>query len=341
MLKCSNSVKIGEIMIKIIKSFKKYIYDNLGITVVIKDWNKNTSLPLFLQDLYEYFFCTILDIPCLLIVGKGNEDPTPATLKKHLYLLQEKSGFEPIYLKESISAHNRKRLIEHKISFIIPDNQMYLPFSGIDLRSHIKKIRSPEVKSINPSTQAVLLFSLYNGNSNQKLSAAFLAEMLGYSIMTINRVFNELHSTGLGLIFKDGREFNIHFDSDRRMLWRNSLGFLRSPILKKIYVPSVPKELNLPISGFSALSHYSMLSEPQNITFAISSTEFNSIKNAEKIELQSNDPEAIEIEIWSYSPYTFSENGFVDRLSLFLILRDSEDERVELALEEMMENIKW
>lgn len=101
-----------------------------------------------------------MDVTCILVAEKRSEEQTPAIIRKHLNLLQQKSGFEPIYFRESISAYNRKRLIENKISFIVPGNQMYLPFLGIDLREYIKKLRSPESKIMSPSSQVVLLYSL-------------------------------------------------------------------------------------------------------------------------------------------------------------------------------------
>jgi len=46
------------------------------------------------------------------------------------------------------------------------------------------------------------------------------------------------------------------------------------------------------------------------------------------------------IEIWRYDPSLTAENGVVDRLSLFLSLRGSDDVCVEIALDEMM-NTLW
>ena len=38
---------------------------------------------------------------------------------------------------------------------------------------------------------------------------------------------------------------------------------------------------------------------------------------------------------------TFKEDDVIDRFSLYLSLRGSTDERVEAALEEMMEKVEW
>jgi hypothetical protein len=54
-----------------------------------------------------------------------------------------------------------------------------------------------------------------------------------------------------------------------------------------------------------------------------------------------NAPEsgACELEIWSYSPQLFAEENFVDKFSLYLSLRETNDERVEMALQQMMRAI--
>jgi hypothetical protein len=48
-----------------------------------------------------------------------------------------------------------------------------------------------------------------------------------------------------------------------------------------------------------------------------------------------------EIEIWRYNPALLAENGFVDKLSLFLLMKNIDNERVEIELEIMMNEIKW
>jgi endonuclease III len=53
------------------------------------------------------------------------------------------------------------------------------------------------------------------------------------------------------------------------------------------------------------------------------------------------DPDAVEIEVWSYPPKLFAVDGFVDRLSLWLSVKADHNERIEAALEEMMEKFEW
>jgi hypothetical protein len=47
------------------------------------------------------------------------------------------------------------------------------------------------------------------------------------------------------------------------------------------------------------------------------------------------------VEAWRYAPQLFAKDGCVDKLSLFLSLRDMADERVQAALNKMLEEMTW
>ena len=47
------------------------------------------------------------------------------------------------------------------------------------------------------------------------------------------------------------------------------------------------------------------------------------------------------MQLWNYAPNLFARDDTVDKFSLYLSLKDNEDERIQSALEEMMESIEW
>jgi len=47
------------------------------------------------------------------------------------------------------------------------------------------------------------------------------------------------------------------------------------------------------------------------------------------------------VQVWRYDPHILSENGKVDKLSLYLSLRDNADDRIQIELENMLNEIKW
>ena len=82
------------------------------------------------------------------------------------------------------------------------------------------------------------------------------------------------------------------------------------------------------------------MAEPANPVFAMVGKKWKEIKN-NVMELTIAEPDACELEIWSYSPRLFEKSGVVDRFSLYLSVQSNDDERVESALEGMMEKLEW
>jgi hypothetical protein len=49
----------------------------------------------------------------------------------------------------------------------------------------------------------------------------------------------------------------------------------------------------------------------------------------------------VKVEVWKYAPSLLSGNEYVDRLSLYLSLRDNEDERIQIECDTLIEEMKW
>ncbi len=303
-------------------------------------WEGAGRAPFFLRDLYSFFQVNLLNTQCLLMVERGQTDQTPANIRKHLMLLQEKWDGEVIYIAPTVSAYNRKRLIEQRVPFIVPGNQLYLPMLGMDFREHFKKIRSKSMK-LSPSTQAVVLYGLLRGK-DQVYTPTGLASHLGYTTMTLTRAFNELALAGLGEVGMEGRERILRFTEKGKNLWEKAREFLRTPVKKRIWIEKPRDNWQGVQAGLTALAHYSMLAAPQMTVYAISQEDWKKAKQpGDFLELPGPEAGAYEIEVWNYSPRRFADNNVADRLSLYLSLQENTDERVEAAREEMLGAMAW
>ena len=74
-----------------------------------------------------------------------------------------------------------------------------------------------------------------------------------------------------------------------------------------------------------------MLAEPQERHWAISKQEAQQLG----ADLHKEFGEHV-VEVWRYDPKLLGENGMVDRLSLYLSLRDTEDERVRKEVKKLI-----
>jgi hypothetical protein len=279
-------------------------------------------------------------VRALLVIDANPEEQSPATVRKHLDMLQSKQPAELIYVRARVTAYNRKRLIEQKVPFIVPGNQMYLPMLAIDLREHFRRIRE-EAPTFSPSTQVVVLHAMLR-DAGQVLIPSEMAPLLGYSAMTMTRAFDELETAKLAEVTVRGRERCLRFIGDRREIWEKAQPFLRNPVSKRLFIRRINGAEGATHAGLTALAHYSMLAPPAYTTYALSREEWKTLRQQHKIiEVPVQDPDVSEIEVWWYSPARFAEHGMVDQLSLYLSLKADHDERTETALEEMMEKIEW
>ena len=327
-------------MENMIHKTKRYLVDVLGLNIDVDLWSENRRLPVYLQDSYKFQQTTLHNLPCLLMIALGEQEQTPAVIRKHAENIRDRWEGEVIYVRRNITAYNRHRLIQHKVSFIVPEKQLYLPLLGIDLREHFRRIRS-EREQLSPSSQAVVINVLLDHN-NHKYAPRELADKLGYSTMALTRVFDELEFAGIATTSRQGRKRFIEFPVDKRHLWETAGKFLRDPVKKRVYVNRMSSQIPNVVAGLTALSRMSMLSAPDRMTYAISGKAWKTIKEEDGLkQLPPIESDAIELEIWHYNPVTFAINGGVDPFSLYLSLRDSNDERIQIALEEMMEKIKW
>lgn len=327
-------------MNELIRLFVDYLQETLGIAVRPEEWDDSRSLPVFMQGLYDCYTVRIRSEQCLLLVSRGEEETTPAAALKHHDLAKKKWPGPVIIVKQAIQSNNRQRLIEYKVPFAVPGNQLYLPDIGLDLREHFRKVREA-VRPFSPSTQVVVLHALLNNNYGPMASTK-LVSALPYTPMTVKRAFDEIEQAQIGLARKRGRERELRFEKTGHELWAAALPFLRNPVQRQITARFPSGAVASLEAGLTALSRYSMISAPTLPTLAISSEVWKVAKtNPDIREIANEDEDVHRLEIWRYDPSLLSEGHVVDRLSLFLSLRDSSDERVEIALDEMMKDLPW
>jgi hypothetical protein len=323
------------------QKLENYLFENLSIISHLKPWREEKGLPYFLRDLYTFYECELLSQSWLVMAVRGEVEVTPATIRKHIGQLQKKWDSEILYLHPSISTYNRKRLIEQKISFVVPGNQMYLPVLGIDLREYIRNKRAEKIKKFSPSTQALVLSLLYDWPEGG-VTPSQLAAKLGYTSMTMTRAFDEIEAAGVADISMKARERVLCFEGDRKGFWEACLQHLRSPASKRVKVQLPYTEYPLLLAGESALSRCSMLSAPTRAVYAASSEQWKIMRQELQIdELPFHTETSIVVEVWRYAPELLSKKEMVDPLSLYLSLKDSNDERVEDALLGVMVDFKW
>lgn len=339
MLLCIMSVTKFDVSLEVERA-RRYLEEALGVQTTPAPWRGGNRLPQLLTGQYEFVEIELLGVPCLLMLDTRQIERSPATLRKHMELLETKWRGHVVYVRPQVAAFNRRRLIEQKVPFIVPGNQMYLPMMGIDLREHFRSLRT-EPATVSPATQVLIIHSLLR-DIKDTATPKTLAKQLGYSAMTLTRVFDELEATQLAEISTVGRERRLRWNQDKRAIWKKAEPLLRSPVTQRLHIARLEAEFPRIQAGLSALARYTMIAPPTHTVFALGRDVWKTMRRLEKpVQLPEPDTRSFELEIWSYRPALLADDDTVDALSLYLSLKDNPDERIEAALEELMRKLPW
>ena len=302
--------------------------DIFGIPIKYEAWNKQQSLPLYIADNYTFNSTFIGEFQCVVITPLHTL-ATISALKKQIKKIQ---GIDPVPVilnLSSLSGYRRKSLIQNRIPFITP-KQIFLPFMGTYLTD--EKEAEPAAEKFMVSTQMLFLYFLYSKKSRLYISEA--TKELPFTAMTMSRAVKQLEMARICTVKKDGVNKVIESNEDKLELLKNAKGYLSSPVRRSGYIKKEQFTPDLVIAGESMLSEKTMLNPGKIANYAVYERLFD--KTLLMDELIDPD-EQIYLELWTYDPRQFSMDGMADTISVALSFADHKDERIEEAVEELLQ----
>lgn len=324
-----------------VKALQDYLYDTFGVTTALKQEREKVKwLPLYLRGNYDFYSGSLSGQKLIWAIVKNPDSVTPEQLKMQSLALKKVLDHVPVvYVFERLEPWQRKRLIEKKVGFAEPFRQLYIPQLFTQIREGNSKANTMSIagKEIKAPAQLFLLYHL----QVQRLEGLLLQEIAGilnYSAMTITRAVKELAANEL-LRVEGRKEKTILFEYQGKGLWEKAMPLMASPVRETWYTDNQPPNEYLRIGGETALAHYSMLAEPGQSTYVIGKEAFR-ISKPQVGKLHSKYG-FHKIEIWNYEPTILSKASEIDKLSLYLSLKNHEDERVQGALHNMINEMAW
>jgi hypothetical protein len=318
----------------------EYIFKTYGIEIVLKEFsNKDlSSLPFFLKETYNYRTGSLFDKPLVFIEKKVPGIFTPEQYKKHIETIEKVLMKTTIIILPNIETYNRNRLIQKRVSFIIPGKQSFIPNLYIDLKDYLRSEQQPR-SHLQPASQVLLLYHLQI-SSLQRFNYKQLSQILNYSYLTIARAIENLLSLALCKV-TNTKEKELIFEINKKELWEKALPVLTSPVKKAVFVNDLIPDQYLFKSNISAMSYYTDISNNSKSYFAIYHNDFKELYKSGVIKMFSEYDGTNYIELWKYNPKILTKDSFVDPLSLFLIFKNSNDQRIEIELEKLISKILW
>ncbi len=302
-----------------------------------------TGMPYFLQDTYEIVTGSLAGHSVALACLKQGPVQSPRQTARHVELIRGHLGMPVIVAMATIAAGERQQLIAQGVSFVVPGQQLFAPQLGLILSERFAAAPARNSQQVSPATQALLIGFLLQ-ESNDSLWHPFQeAAVLGYAGMTATRAIRELLQLKLFELVTKGRAKHLRLTTTRRELWEKAKPHLHTPVQRTVYTydRAVLQLAQTRLAAESALAQMSMLSAPERIVIAASGDTIQIAKQAGIRFEQQSLPDAVAVQIWRY-PLTLHDTGLcVDPLSLWLSLRESADDRIQLALKEIEENFPW
>ncbi len=300
---------------------------------------KPGNLPVYLTNKRNFYEVTVFDFSFIAIELPVNDETNISALKKQFNKYYEIYSKPIAFIINNISADQRNALMRASIPFIAPPRQLFLPFLGVVLNNRFEPKPKKE-EYMMPATQSLFLYLLYHDLS-EGISKKEAAKVLNCSAMSISRASEQLINMGLIYEEKIGTTKKMYLAGAKKDLYVKAKKYLINPVQYELYISleQLPEEAIK--AEESALAEHTMINEPPFPTYAIFKSSPN-VKNLDELSVRWSEKHDIaKIQMWKYDPCLFAENNCVDAVSLICSMKDFDDERIEMVIEELEDNLKW
>ncbi len=298
------------------------------------DLHPQLELPLALSARFSYAILHCKGTNFLAALDE--EGDTPANYRHYQQKLESAAQLPVVFFISRIPAYQYERMVNYRISFITQTGYVYVTHGLAKMVPVRGRTSAPLMARdyLSPVAQVLLFRHLLFHDIHGK-SLRSIADVLGrYTSMSISLAKAELEENGLCVYTGAITRGQLEFQKDDSELWTLAQPVLKSPVQKLRYVRMSHAVPHLTLAGESALSTQTLLAPPALPVYAVGKFEMrNFLAHGMVAEVSEEDANAV-IEHWRYAPALLMKPGetCVDKLSLFLSLQGSADDRVRQEL---------
>lgn len=305
-----------------------------GIPVLLEHLYIPTGKGITVYDnvMYSFFSGNFKNFGFIAAIPNNPKHESPKSLSKRRVLLEKAFNKTVVFLFDHLKYYERERLIQRNVYYIVSGKYAFLPFLLMNSLETDSPYRS--TSSLLPPSQFLLFWHLQKSSLNGK-NMNDIASITKMSQSSVSRALTQLETCGIVEIQKHAdRTKTVTFKSEGKALWELASPHLDSPMWQIWYCDRLDVE-KWPQGGISALSHFTMLSPDPEQTVVMSKEQFKTEKdNIAGLNRLDGD---IIIQVWKYAP--LADGGYVDKLSLYLTLKDNSDPRVDKENEMMLSKL--
>ncbi len=263
-------------------------------------------------------------------------------------VLKEKLEMQICLVFTEISNDTRKLLLKARIPFLDYRGNLFLPELGMLLQENLDVVQKNSQK-FSPSEQAILISILLYMEGNS-IDLKEVEQASRVSVPTVYRTINKFIENGwINSGFND-----YSLNRTRVEIFEEAKEHLNNPIDSVYYINDSNDEkvihtdlsdfyfYNKLDSGMSALKSYTNI-ETDRDSFAISKKMFKNYlkrKTASKYYFDRHKIfNAVEVQVWNYEPLPDPNRHTVDPISLFYSLKNEDDPRISIEVDQLYKTI--
>lgn len=293
--------------------------------------SEDKKLPLAIASNYCFYDLEFMETQVTIAVPTELDNTSPMQLSKHKAKMVEAFRHPVVFALDTVASYNITRLTHAKVDFIVPGKLIFIPSMLIVIRELKNSVKAMPEK-MPPVAQMLVLYHIEK-SSIDGLTASEIATLTGFAYPTINLALRWLVSNNI-ISLVGGKQKYVQITLSKGELWNQSLPLMSSPVERILYTNTKP--VSGLMAGESAMGHYTMLAEPATPILAI-----DKVTAKENAGLMNKEYGDIKVEVWKYPPTLLSEDEWADRLSLYLCMKDNEDERIQIECDTLIEEMKW
>lgn len=315
---------------------KNQLEQLLGCKVKLAEYKNKLQLPIFMT-MRNISMVEIYGVNFAIIDVKEEAELSVAAMKKQKARYEEALRCPVAYEVVLNSVAMRNALVKNGISFISYPDNAFLPFLGIVLQD-VYRNKTVKADKMMPATQMLFLELLYMDDEKTTLKSE-VANKLNLTKTSITRATAQLEKMALIHQIKSGTEISIKRNCSRKEYYERAKEYLINPIQRIITIRGTVPAGNAWSAGETALSQLSQLNPPKLEECAIFKGE-EIVEQFEIVDERFEDDKClVKVQLWKYNPIYFVREGHVDLISLACTFKGNEDERIEMGIEELLEEL--
>lgn len=295
----------------------------------------NDKLPLAFRGRYTFYKVKTNGLSWIAIQPKN--DVGLVALRKDRAKVEKAAELNCAIFLDTATFYMKEKLVEEGIPFVLNGKQVYLPFIGYLLSNANERNIAP-VHLISYLTQRLIFVAIYEKWREVTVSEA--AAKLGVTKMSVSRCFDEIEYLNVDILGMKGKSRAIIVPADIKKLWDDMQPILRNPVIARY---ELQEDIQLERkAAISALCEYSLLSDNEYPTYAITKKEISAagIKKMKQV-CQGEEIGCVVLELGYF--VDFRNKGVEDPMSVALSFTETEkqDERINISINQMLKEYVW